>query len=134
MVSEILGEMLKLAIVVTLVAVLGMSVYSHLPDERVPSLEIEMRFNDTNSSFIDLVHVGGDPIRTSEMKIEIINTSNSSDMVFYSLTDLTNSTYWKFPETISMDTRTSFSDNLTSVKMSVIHPRKVMVIAEVSLL
>lgn len=120
MVSEIIGEMLKLSIVVTLVAVFGVSVYAHLPDERVPYVEIEIKFNETNSSILDITHVGGDPLEASEVKIVIRNETGYIED--HHLPD----SVWRFPETIPLST------NLTNVsEVSVVHQRAVLVVAEV---
>ena len=117
--SEMIGEMLKLSMAVTLVAVLSISVYSLLPDERVPYVEIEITINETNSSIIDMTHVGGDPLQASEVNIVITNESGQN-------THNLPNTVWKFPETIHL------TANLTNVsEVSVVHQRAVLVIAEV---
>jgi len=114
-----IGEMLKLSIVVMLVAVLSMSVYGLLPDERVPYVEIELAVNGTNSSIIDITHVGGDPLQVSEVKLVV---SNETGQDKYLLPD----PVWRFPQTIHLTT------NLTNVsEVSVIHQRAVLAIAEV---
>jgi FlaG/FlaF family flagellin (archaellin) len=131
MVSEMIGEILKLAMVVTLVSVLSMSVYSLIPDERPPYLEIEMRYNATNSGTIDLTHVGGDPIRVSDVWIEVMNTSNISDKKDYKLAELTNETYWKFPQTIQLNASTHGSSNMSRAKISVIQQKAIIAVGEV---
>jgi hypothetical protein len=70
MVSEIIGEMLKLSIVVMLVSVLSISVYAYLPDERIPYAEIIYQNTDDN---LTLIHAGGDPLLSSDVSIVIIN-------------------------------------------------------------
>lgn len=133
------GEILKLAIVVTLVAVLAMGVYSLLPDERPPHIEIEMRYNATNSSQIDLTHVGGDPVPVADVWIEIMNTSDIFDKKDYQLSQLAhpNQTFWKFSETLQVNASTGKVNatgqriNLSEAKVSVVHLRTVIAIGEV---
>lgn len=120
MASEMIGEMLKLSIAVMLVAVLSMSVYALLPDERVPYVEIELVVNETNSSIIDITHVGGDPLKASEVKIVVKNETGYQDE------HLLPDQVWRFPQTIHLTT------NLMNVsEVSVIHLRAVLAIAEV---
>ena len=119
MASEMIGEMLKLSMAVVFVSVFSMLVYGLLPDERVPYVEIEILVNETNSSLIDITHVGGDPLHASEVKIIVINKTGQNTY------DLPN-TVWKFPETIHLNA------NLTNVsEVSVVHQKAVLVIAEV---
>jgi hypothetical protein len=70
MVSEIIGEMLKLSIVVMLVSVLSISVYAYLPDERIPYAEIIYQSTDDN---LTLIHAGGDTLLSSDVTIVILN-------------------------------------------------------------
>ena len=120
MASEMIGEMLKLSIAVMLVAVFSMSVYALLPDERVPYVEIELVVNETNSSIIDITHVGGDPLKASEVKIVVKNETGYQDE------HLLPDQVWRFPQTIHLTT------NLMNVsEVSVIHLRAVLAIAEV---
>jgi len=115
-----IGEMLKLSIAVMLVAVFSMSVYALLPDERVPYVEIELVVNETNSSVIDITHVGGDPLQASEVKIVVSNETGYQDehLLPYQV--------WRFPQTIHL------TSNLMNVsEVSVIHLRAVLAIAEV---
>ena len=115
-----IGEMLKLSIAVMLVAVFSMSVYALLPDERVPYVEIELVVNETNSSIIDITHVGGDPLKASEVKIVVKNETGYQDE------HLLPDQVWRFPQTIHLTT------NLMNVsEVSVIHLRAVLAIAEV---
>lgn len=120
MASEMIGEMLKLSIAVTLVAVLSISIYGLLPDERVPHIDIEITVNGTNPDTIDITHVGGDPLQASEVKIVISNGTGFCEE--HQLPALV----WKFPDSIHLKT------NLTDAsEVSVIHRRAVLAIAEV---
>lgn len=112
MVSEMIGESLKLAIVVTLVATFSLSAYSLLPEERVPHVEIQFEQNITNSS-ICLSHIGGDPLDMSEIKIAIQNNTAYEEKRVSGI--------WTFGEKIQIQTNLS---NITEI--SVIHPRAIL--------
>ena len=131
MASEMIGEVLKLAMVVTLAAVLSIGIYALLPDERPPYLEIEMSFNQTDAGIIDITHIGGDPIRTNDVSIEISNASNIFDKKDYRLTELTNESFWKFPDTLYLSSSTASSTNMSDVKVTVIHQKAIIAIGEV---
>ncbi|NPE28716.1 type IV pilin N-terminal domain-containing protein [Methanococcoides sp. SA1] len=138
MVSEIIGEMLKLAIAVTLVSVLSLAVYGNMPDERVPYIEIEMK-NITSSSF-DIKHAGGDPIHSIDLKFIISNATatypeiklNDKHTVWKmnrtsgAWEDDHYTEYWKFGDTLHLNTSLT---NITYI--SVVHPRTVLATAEV---
>jgi FlaG/FlaF family flagellin (archaellin) len=109
MASEMVGEVLKLAIAVGLVAVFSMGVYALLPDERIPHLEIEMNFNNSNPEIIDLTHVGGDSINVHDTYIELSNSSSISYRKDYKLTELTSEDYWKFSETLHLNASANMS-------------------------
>lgn len=126
-----IGEVLKLAIAVSMVAVLSMGVYALLPEERVPYLEIEMSFNTTNPDTIDITHVGGDPIRVHDVRVEVTNTSNMYDKRIYALTELTNESFWKFPQTLQLNASTAANGNMSEAKVSVVHQRAIIAVGEV---
>lgn len=131
MASEMIGEVLKLSMVVTLVAVLSISVYGFLPDERPPHLEIEMSFNHSDPGVIDITHVGGDPIQSADVHIEITNSSDMLDKIDYRVTDLTDDDFWKFPETLHINASTDSSESMDDVKIAVIHRKAIIALGEV---
>ena len=131
MASEMIGEVLKLAMVVTLAAVLSLGIYAMLPEERSPYLEIEMSFNQSDNGTIDVTHVGGDPIMINDVHIEISNASNMFDKKDYKLTELTNESFWKFPQTLYLNASTDISSDMDDVKITVIHQRAILAIGEV---
>ncbi len=138
MVSEIIGEMLKLAIAVTMVALLSSAVYSHLPDERLPHIEVEI--DNVSSSALDITHAGGDPVHVLDVHIMVANDTASYpdiDLNDHQMIWKLNRTssewetnrsieYWKFGDTLHVDT------NLTNISyISVIHSKAVLATAEV---
>lgn len=68
-VSEVVGEMLMIGIVLILVAVFSASLASYLPTERIPSVTIRMS-NDTAGN-ITLWHKGGDWVRAEDLNVLI---------------------------------------------------------------
>lgn len=73
-VSEIVGEMLMLTLVLILLAVFSASLSNYLPPPRDPSVTIKMQ-NGTN---ISLYHKGGDWVKSSDLQVivEIENQAN----------------------------------------------------------
>lgn len=121
------GEILKLAISVTLVTVFSLGVYAYLPEERVPYLEIEMSWNATNPAYVDITHVGGDTLHASDITIQIVNASDSSDQLQPPI-KLSNKNFWRFPETIpiSLNTGNWASSHPKNVTITVVHPRAIL--------
>ena len=73
-VSDIVGEMLLLAIVLVVLAVFSSSLSNYLPPPRDPSVTIRMSpLQDGN---VTLYHKGGDAIKTSDLTV-IIEKSGS---------------------------------------------------------
>ena len=71
-VSETVGEMLMLAIVLILLAVFSSSVSNFLPEPRDPSMTIAVRFTDQPDPSLDtleLHHKGGDLVRSSDLSL-----------------------------------------------------------------
>ncbi|WP_220681487.1 type IV pilin [Methanofollis formosanus] len=69
-VSEVVGEMLMIALVLILVAVFGCSVSSFIPDDRDPS--VTFLVTNTSDNFT-LWHKGGDWVRVSEITVTVSN-------------------------------------------------------------
>lgn len=83
-VSEVVGEMLLIAIVLILVSLVGISIYNLVPAERDPYVTIKMK-NTTDS--VTLYHKGGDWVRKSDLTVIIrsqsyVNRINSADPRF----------------------------------------------------
>ena len=72
-VSEVVGEMLMIGIVLILVAVFSASLSNYLPSERSPTVTILMS-NDTAGN-ITLWHKGGDWVKTDILKV-IVTDAN----------------------------------------------------------
>ena len=66
-VSEIVGEMLLLVIVLILLAVFSSSLSNYLPPARDPSVTIRMSYDGSGTA--TLYHKGGDAIRTSDLTV-----------------------------------------------------------------
>lgn len=119
MVSEMIGEMLKLSMVVTLVAVLSISVYAYLPDERIPYAEIVCKFpeNSTdNSTDIVLIHAGGDPLLISDVSIVVVKDNIPLNRVLKKT--------WIFSEKAEVIGEMPKMDNVSEIM--VVHRRAVL--------
>jgi FlaG/FlaF family flagellin (archaellin) len=79
-VSEVVGEMLMIGIVLILVSIFSASLPNYLPSERSPTITI-MISNDTGGN-ITLWHKGGDWVKTGVLKVIV---SNTTSMTTYTL-------------------------------------------------
>ena len=70
-VSEIVGEMLMLTLVLILLAVFSSSLSNYLPPARDPTVTIRMSYDGTGTA--TLYHKGGDAIKTSDLTIIVEN-------------------------------------------------------------
>lgn len=76
-VSEIVGEMLLLAIVLVLLAVFSSSLSNYLPPPRDPSVTIRMSPLDADSHSVTIEHLGGDILRTEDLFIIKSNSTTN---------------------------------------------------------
>ena len=81
-VSEVVGEMLMIGIVLILVAVFSASLANYLPSERSPGVTIRLA-NDTGGN-ITLWHKGGDWVKADTLRI-IVAAGNNSVTTSYTL-------------------------------------------------
>jgi len=72
-VSEVVGNMLMIALVVVLLSVFSAAVYTFLPADRDPSITV-MLTNDRQN--ITLWHKGGDWVKSEDLAIIVGNESN----------------------------------------------------------
>ncbi|MDD5144352.1 type IV pilin N-terminal domain-containing protein [Methanoregula sp.] len=72
-VSEVVGEMLMIGLVLILVAVFSASLASYFPSERIPTVTIRV-CNDTSGN-ITLWHKGGDWVKSDTLKVLVANTT-----------------------------------------------------------
>ena len=76
-VSEVVGEMLMIGIVLILVAVFSASLSEYLPSERSPTVTILMS-NDTAGN-ITLWHKGGDWVKTDGLKVIVTDANGMTN-------------------------------------------------------
>ena len=69
-VSEVVGEMLMVALVIVLLSVFSAALYNYLPTQRDPSVTILMTNDQQN---ITLWHKGGDAVKTTELTVIVSN-------------------------------------------------------------
>jgi archaeal type IV pilus assembly protein PilA len=74
-VSEVVGEMLMIGLVLMVVAVFSSTLSSFLPVERSPSITV-MVTNDTLGN-ITFWHKGGDWVKVSDLKVIVKNSSTT---------------------------------------------------------
>ncbi len=70
-VSEVVGEMLMIALVVVLLAVFSAALFNYLPVDREPSVTIMMT-GDATGNFT-FWHKGGDWVKVEDMSVVIVN-------------------------------------------------------------
>lgn len=70
-VSEVVGEMLMIALVVVLLAVFSAALFNYLPADREPTVTIMMT-SDTTGNFT-FWHKGGDWVKVEDLSVVIVN-------------------------------------------------------------
>ncbi len=103
-VSEVVGEMLMIGIVLILVAVFSASLSNYLPSERSPTVTIRMS-NDTAGN-ITLWHKGGDWVKADTMRVIVSDANNKITRTY---TIKSNPPFLAVPSAESFD----LGDNLT---------------------
>ena len=73
-VSEIVGEMIMISLVLLLVAVFAVSLGNFLPAERAPTVTVMM---DQTDNTITLYHKGGDWVQAKDLEV-IVSSGSSS--------------------------------------------------------
>jgi FlaG/FlaF family flagellin (archaellin) len=76
-VSEVVGEMLMIGVVLILAAVFTSQLPNYLPSERSPTVTIMMSDN-LSSGTITLWHKGGDWVKLNTLKVIVANQSHQS--------------------------------------------------------
>jgi FlaG/FlaF family flagellin (archaellin) len=111
-VSEVMGVVLLVGIVVIMLSVLGVSVFAQDGPDDVPHTNVQ-EIMDTSTDTIYLKHNGGEPISTEDAEI-IVNINgrkyeyNSSQIY----ENLGNSSVWKIGDTIEINTMSTWTVNL----------------------
>ncbi|MDO9033878.1 MAG: type IV pilin N-terminal domain-containing protein [Methanoregula sp.] len=72
-VSEVVGEMLMIALVIVLLSVFSAALYNFLPTDRDPSISVMMSNERQN---ITLWHKGGDWVKFEDLTLTIGNETN----------------------------------------------------------
>jgi FlaG/FlaF family flagellin (archaellin) len=74
-VSEVVGEMLMIALVILLISVFSATLFNFLPAERDPSINIMMTNDQQN---ITLWHKGGDWVKIEDLTVKVEETNGTS--------------------------------------------------------
>jgi FlaG/FlaF family flagellin (archaellin) len=75
-VSELVGEMLMIAIVLIIVSVFSASLSDYLPSERSPT--VTLRISNDTDGHITFWHKGGDWVKTDALKVVVSNLTSMS--------------------------------------------------------
>ena len=99
-VSDVVGNILMVAITVIMAAVVAGAIFGMKPPADVPHVSYEIEINGTN---LNLIHMGGQQVRVSDLKfmasgVEVLNTTNS---------EINNTGIWKIGTTITLNTNNS---------------------------
>jgi len=105
-VSEVVGEMLMIGIVLILVSIFSASLSNYLPSERSPTVTIVMS-NDTAGN-ITLWHKGGDWVKTDVLTVIVSDTNDIT--THYTLKS--NSPFIPVPDTQAFD----LNGNITIIR------------------
>lgn len=111
-VSEVMGVVLLVGIVVIMLSVLGVSVFAQDGPDDVPHTNVQ-EIMDISTDTIYLKHNGGEPISTEDA--EIIVNINGRKYVYTSsqiYENLGNSSVWKIGDTIEINTMSTWKVNL----------------------
>ena len=73
-VSEVVGEMIMIALVLLLISIFAASLGNLLPTERAPTVTVMMT-NTTDN--ITLYHKGGDWVQVKDLEIIVLNATKS---------------------------------------------------------
>jgi FlaG/FlaF family flagellin (archaellin) len=74
-VSEVVGEMLMIALVIVLISVFSATIFNFLPTDRDPSINVMMTNDQQN---ITLWHKGGDWVKFEDLTVIVGNETNRS--------------------------------------------------------
>ena len=96
-VSDVVGNILMVAITVIMAAIVASAIFGMKPPADVPHVSYEIKSNGT---YQELLHMGGQQIKVSDLKfmsggVEIFNTTDSQ---------INDTGMWKIGTTITLDT------------------------------
>ncbi len=101
-VSEVVGEMLMIGIVLILVAVFSASLASYLPSERTPSVTIRLTHNITDGT-ITLWHKGGDWVKAEDLTVLVRDNDSVTAPVIHYTTRNGDHTFILVPDAQAFD-------------------------------
>lgn len=122
-VSEVVGEMLMISLVLLLVAVFAASLGNYLPTERSPTVTVMMT---STADTITLSHKGGDWVKATDLEVLV---SNATEVRKYRSDEFTLN-----PSKMAFDLGSSISVNCTITgdkQVRLTTPRAVLFCGEV---
>jgi FlaG/FlaF family flagellin (archaellin) len=84
-VSEVVGEMLMIGLVIILIAVFSTTLSSFLPTERYPSVTVKLTNETANT--VTIWHNGGDWVKATDLRVIVKNSTNHASETIYHLDD-----------------------------------------------
>lgn len=102
-VSEIVGEMLMLTVVLVLLALFSTSLSNYLPPPRDPCVTIKMSSSDPDLGNVTLYHQGGDIIKKSDLVVIVGEKKIVGDEIpIKSILDTPSPEYFGLGDTIDV--------------------------------
>ena len=128
-VSEVVGEMLMIALVIVLISVFSATLYNFLPTSRDPSINIMMTNDQQN---ITLWHKGGDWVKVEDLTVIVGNDTNRTSFSSQNgnFTLVPNKTVFDLGSNITVMMRTQLEGNET---VKLVTPHTVIYTGHVSL-
>jgi len=97
-VSDVVGSMMMLAVTITMTAIIATAIFGMRPPADVPQVSITIQEN--GSSNVDLIHMGGEPVRVSDLKF----LSENVEINVNASSEVNNTGVWGIGKTITLDT------------------------------
>lgn len=97
-VSDVVGNMMMLTITIIMTAIIASAIFGMKPPADVPQVSITIQEN--GSSNIDLIHMGGEPVRVSDLKF----LSESVEINVNASSQINDTGVWTIGKTITLDT------------------------------
>jgi FlaG/FlaF family flagellin (archaellin) len=99
-VSDVVGSMMMLTITIIMAAIVASAIFGMKPPADVPQVSIKIQENASSISNIDLIHMGGEPVRVSDLKF----LSESVEINVNASSQINDTGVWTIGKTITLDT------------------------------
>jgi FlaG/FlaF family flagellin (archaellin) len=99
-VSDVVGSMMMLTITIIMTAIIASAIFGMRPPADVPQISITIQENESSISNIDLIHMGGEPVRVSDLKF----LSENGEINVNASSQINDTGVWTIGKTITLDT------------------------------